>query len=190
MWHPADYPHASAASQPQGAVGRRYAEFFDSILTGLYHSTIMAVARGGLPESIDPVRLADEGRRLEGTIPVVRLPQLAAMCVSGCESGDGSAHVIASFERTVEGSRLLHLQLEAQGCFVCARCLEPVTVVWREKKLFVIARAAEADQVADDADILVADGPLRFYEFIEEALLLSVPMIPAHEECSRPVMPV
>lgn len=161
-------------------------EFFDSILTGLYHYALMTVAQGGLPESIDPVRLADEGRRLEGTIPVERLPRLAAMCVSA----DGSAQVVAGFERTVEGNRLLHLQLDAQASFTCARCLEPVTIVWHEQKLFVIARASEAEQVADDVDILVADGPLRFHEFIEEVLILSAPMIPAHEQCSRPAVPV
>lgn len=165
---------------------RRYPGLFDSILTGLYHPALMAVAHGGLPESIDPVRLADEGRRIEGTIPVARMPRLAAMCVSA----DGAAHVIAGFERTAQGSRLMHLQLDAHASFVCARCLEPVTIAWRARDLFVIARGAEADRIADDADVLVADGPLRFYEFVEEALLLSVPMIPAHEQCGGTAMPV
>ena len=131
----------------------------------------------GLPEYFDPARLADEGAHLEGDIPVGQLPRLAAMCARP----EGSAHVAMDFERSTDGVRLMRLHGQARGVFQCGRCLGDVTVAWRADSLLVIHRSADGERAADgDTDILIADGPVLLRSVVEDELLLTVPMFPAH----------
>lgn len=131
----------------------------------------------GLPEYFDPARLADDGAHLEGEIPIARFPRLAAMCARP----EGSAHVAMDFERSTDGKRLMRLHGEARAVFQCGRCRGDVIVAWRADSLLLIRRTADGEGGGDDdADVLVADGPVPLRSVVEDELLLTVPMFPAH----------
>lgn len=144
---------------------------FDSLSEHSYHLASMQRGPSGLPEYFDPARLADEGAHLEGDIPIGQLPRLAAMCARP----EGSAHVAMDFERSTDGVRLMRLHGQARGVFQCGRCLGDVTVAWRADNLLVIHRSAD-----DDTDVLIADGPVLLRSVVEDELLLTAPMFPAH----------
>lgn len=131
----------------------------------------------GLPEYFDPARLADDGAHMEGDIPIAQFPRLTAMCARP----EGGAHVAMDFERSTDGKRLMRLHGEARAVFRCGRCLGDVTIAWRADSLLLIRRSTDSEGAADDeADVLVADGPVLLRSVVEDELLLTVPMFPAH----------
>jgi uncharacterized protein len=135
--------------------------------------------RKELPDNFDPAHLADEGMRLEGDLPMGRLPRLAALCA---EPGGGT-RVVMDFERTTDGKRIMRLRADAQAVFECGRCLGKVAVSWRAESVLVIRRSAEAsDSTEEDTETLIADGPVSLRDVVEDELLLAVPMFPVHAD--------
>jgi len=137
---------------------------------------------GGLPASIDLIRLADQGDHLSGIIPLNRMTRL----LTGCRSDEGVVTVDLSFHydgqrdmRTIIGA------VETEISLNCERCLEPMTLLLRsEVNLLVLLPGQESLAETDDA--LIADGPVSLAELVENELLLALPMMPMHpmDQCS------
>jgi len=140
---------------------------------------------GRLPDQIDPIRLADEGARLQGEIDIAALTRLDAL-----RSGDspGAVNIDLWFERSLQGVRTLRGKLKVQFAATCQRCLEPVDVDIEARPFMEIRTEDAAESITDGAEVLVVDGPLRLGGFVEDELLLAMPMIPAHRPgaCAAP----
>jgi uncharacterized protein len=131
---------------------------------------------GGLPVSVDPVRLADQDARLRGSLPIARMKRLVSMCVSDA----GEARLELNFRREAEsGLRRITGWIEAVVQCRCERCMEP----------FALPLAAEVDllvvppgsgELAGEGDVLEADGPVSLSEIVENELILAMPMVPMH----------
>lgn len=132
-----------------------------------------------LPAEIDPLRLADEGRTLEGEWPAGMFSRLAGIT--------GAVRVSLQFERLAHGARRMHGRIEAAVETPCQRCLEPVRVPLRVEP-DVLLKAGEARDDASDTDVLAVNGPLKLAEYVEDELLLAMPMIPVHTDpaCELP----
>jgi uncharacterized protein len=69
----------------------------------------------------------------------------------------------------------------------CMRCSEPVSDHLEFKRLLRLCKSdQEADTIEldDEIDPVVASGKVNALEWLEDELLLSLPMFPSHEGCS------
>lgn len=152
-----------------------------------YHARLMS---GRLPREIDPVRLADEGARIEGELAGESFTRLRAQRHPGV--GPEPVHVQLEFERTPHGVRLLHGTFRTRMLVTCQRCLGPLPLALEVHPLLVLLGPSEAPPTTDEeADTLVVEGRIDLAELVENELLLAMPMFPVHQdgECAAPGAP-
>jgi uncharacterized protein len=134
---------------------------------------------GQLPESIDPIQLAERGARLTGTLPLKSMPRISR----GSLAGSGDVIVDLSFERSVgEKIFLMHGALRVRLRVTCQRCLEAMDLDLEASPWLILLKAgARLAPRVDDADVLVVDKPLSLSALVEDELLLTQPMVPMHD---------
>ena len=133
---------------------------------------------GQLPAQIDPIRLADEGARLHGTLPGSEMSRLLGLVLPN--SRPEPVAVDLQFERTGQGVRRMHGTIRTQVEMACKRCLKPLKVEVVAQPLFVLLQPGEAEP--EECETLVAEAPLSLAELAEDELLLAMPMSPGHAE--------
>jgi len=133
---------------------------------------------GQLPVQIDPIRLADEGARLCGTLPGSEMSRLRGLTLP--DSRPGQVAVDLQFERTGQGVRRLHGTIRTQVEMACKRCLKPLKVEVVAQPLFVLLQPGEAEP--EEGETLVVEAPLSLAELVEDELLLAMPMSPGHAD--------
>lgn len=143
---------------------------------------------GRLPEQIDPIRLAEEGARLVGELPLGAFPRLREQCRPGSASGPVAIELL--FERVGQGVRLMRGRLHVRLELDCQRCLEALTLDLEARPFLQLLVPGEAP-TGSEAEVLVVEGPQRLSELVEEELLLVMPMVPMHAEgdCVAPLAP-
>jgi len=133
----------------------------------------------GLPATFDPLRLADEGRRLAGSLPIKGFARLAQAGVRP----RGAVEIDLQFRRTGQGARMLEAQMATELWLTCQRCLEELRLPLTLTPTFYFARAeSEAESIPEESELVVVDQPLVLADFVEDELLLALPMIPMHAE--------
>jgi uncharacterized protein len=132
---------------------------------------------GGLPANIDPIRLADQGTRLSGTIPLKRMKRL----LTYCRSEEGEVRVDLEFCRDPESNRrTVQGTVEAEIDTTCERCLEPMKLLL-EARVNLLLTTHEPGDVEEQEDVLVVENePTALSELVENELILAMPMIPMH----------
>lgn len=143
--------------------------------------------RGGLPELIDPLHLADAAVRLAGELPVARLARLKAMLASE----DASVRVTARFGMDEQGRRVLELAATADLEMTCQRCMGSVAVpVAVDTTLELVPEEAAADTASPRYEpLFVGRDRMSLTEIVEDELLLQLPMIPRHEAGDSACLP-
>lgn len=136
--------------------------------------------RGGLPEHIDPLHLADAAVQLAGDLPVARLQRLKAMLASE----DGSVRVTARFGVDEQGRRVLELKATASLEMTCQRCMGRVAVPVAVDAALELVPEESADDAASERyePLFVSRDRMSLAEIVEDELLLQLPMIPRHED--------
>lgn len=135
----------------------------------------------GLPAAIDPLKLAERGSRLTGTLPLRRMSRLAEFCLDD----RGEVEVDLEFGRREQDNRLgMTGRLAVQLRVTCPRCLEPVEWRLEANPDVVLLKPAEGEQ--DDADSMVIEQVLELNQLVEDELLLALPMYTAHPEGQCP----
>ena len=121
---------------------------------------------GQLPAQIDPIRLADEGARLYGTLPGSEMSRLQELTLPN--SRPEQVAVDLQFERTGQGERRMHGTIRTQVEMACKRCLKPLTVEVVAQPLFVLLQPGEAEP--DEYEALVVEAPLSLAELEKSGL--------------------
>lgn len=134
-----------------------------------------------LPDEIDPLRLADEGRALDGELSAGNFKRLSGVV--------GPVTVALRFERTAHGTRHLRGTIKAQVETTCQRCLETITLRLEATPDVELATSEPSAGAQDEADTLVVTGRWLLQEYVEDELLLVMPMIPAHTESPCRALP-
>jgi uncharacterized protein len=131
-----------------------------------------------LPERVDPYRLADQRRILEGDYALEKMPRL----VDAVEQASGQAHVSFEFNRSPQGYAEIKGHIEAELVLVCQRCLGPMDYsVYSKIHLAIVPSDALATQLQNEIDTVVIPEEMFLRDFIEDELMLSLPLIPRHE---------
>lgn len=84
----------------------------------------------------------------------------------------------------------LHLEVYAQLPLICQRCLAPVEArPFSERSFrFVVDEAtAAAEDDESEEDVLVLDARFDWPQLVEDELIMSLPLVPMHEQCPQPV---
>lgn len=137
---------------------------------------------GSLPHLIDAQKWADREGEIDQVFPLAAFPRVR----EGAVSDAGEIKVHCKVSRNTQGLMKLDAELGATVQLACQRCLEPVTCsVQSTVSIFLLRSEEIADQLSDDADFLVLDEEGRFVllEALEDELILSLPLVPAHENC-------
>ena len=135
-------------------------------------------------QSLNPLRLAKAGERLEGDIRLDSMERIADMVLEN----QGVLHYCLRFGVDDSGTHFVESEISTQLVMRCQRCLEPVTIDIHKLTLLGIVRSkTEAESLAVKYEPLVLDEDvIRVNDLVEDELLLAIPYSPLHpkEQCS------
>lgn len=153
-------------------------------------------AKSWNPLRLDVPAFARAGALLDGQWPAAELPRLAESAAAEAPAAGWTAvrWQLSGEERPVRGGEpelWLHLQVQAEACPTCQRCLQPVRIPLLVDGRFRFVRdeatAAELDADSDE-DVLVLSRSFDVREWVEDELLLALPIVPLHDpECPAPL---
>lgn len=131
-----------------------------------------------LPERVEPFRLAETGRRLNGELPAGKLKRLADLLFSK----DTVIRVALEFDKRDRDVHCVSGTLIGELVLTCQRCLGslqfPVDI------RFSVAMAhnpAEAERLPAGLDpLIIEDDTLSIAELVEDEILLRLPIVPMH----------
>lgn len=151
--------------------------FFDTKSQKYYDARLMSV-----PAVIDSLEFARSVQQISGQLPAASLHRLedvlydAAGCVDYRIRGD----------QDERGRPLLRLSITGQLHLQCQRCLGLLEYSIRASNTLLVATVGglSDDELADpDApDVVEASSELNVAEFVEDEVLLSLPLAPRHPE--------
>ncbi len=135
--------------------------------------------QAGHPQQIFPEQLADAGENLSGTLTIESMGRLAGLLASK----EGKVDYSLDFARHEQGWVRIDGQFSSRLSMSCQRCLKPVDVeISHEIKVAVVSDDKAAVSIPGEFEpLLVADRSLLLNEFIEEELLLALPLAPSHD---------
>ena len=132
------------------------------------------------PAAIDGLAFARNRAVLEGRLGMESLPRLAQ---SGC-SGSVLDFVLTG-EINERGKPGLKLAVDGSVSLECQRCLGNLEFpVHIEAQLEFALSEAESTAADDDIERVVASRELSVAALVEDEVLLALPMVPKHEQCS------
>jgi uncharacterized protein len=140
---------------------------------------------------IDVREFAKSGGRLAGTVAAVRLARLFDLLT------DDSGSVSYDLAGRLDDDGNPRLQIDVAGRFSvrCQRCLGPVPqVIASRRELRFLSDASLLPEVADEApdvDDLPMPAAMRVLDWVEDEILLGLPISPRHDEggCRPPPNP-
>lgn len=134
-----------------------------------------------LPIEINPYRLIEQRRILDGQVPLRALSRIQELT----SSDEGDVAVYLEFIKTDTGLPTIKGTLQATIPLQCQRCLDLYNFEVNSKlEVVLITTDAEAERLQDSYDTwLVEDDKIFMQDFVEDELLLSLPVIAKHEDC-------
>ncbi len=139
-----------------------------------------------LPVEVDPFKLVEQGRLFTGRIPQHDFSRLSDLLYSNNESeNDKLVEVDLEFTRTDTGLPLIKGNLKADLKMVCNRCLEATELnINSPLEVVLVSSDEQAERLQEGFDIwLVEEQTLFLQDFIEDEILLAMPIVISHDEC-------
>lgn len=135
-----------------------------------------------LPVEIDPFRLVEQGKILEGRIPLSDFPRIQEMLVEG---EDELVDVRLEFTKTNTKLPVVTGQISVELQMLCNRCLNASSVTLEhELEVVLVTTDSHAEELQQGFDTwLVEDKQIFLRDFIEDEILLELPIVVAHDEC-------
>ncbi len=144
-----------------------------------------------MQDPLDVGQLAAQRTQLEREFPIDGFERVRSSLAR--PEGQAAAHFrfhVAGNYPALEGA------VRAKAWLVCQRCLQEFeATVESPVRVAFVGRDAEAGRVPDEYDAVTAPGGrLELLEFVEDELLLALPLVPMHptpQDCTgRRTMPV
>ncbi len=120
--------------------------------------------------------------RIAGVVSPAALPRLSSML---CNT-DGQIVVDLQFDLDEQRIRTVQGSAEGHVFMTCQRCLEPVEVAVEAAFNLAIAFSEEsATTLPRNYDpLIVEEEEMELLDMVEEELILSLPLVPYHDDCS------
>ena len=155
----------------------------------------------GLPGQIDAFEFARRGRSQAGVFSVHRLqrlldgladqPSVELVELKGAPEEPGLVRYVLVGQLNASGRPQLVLRVQAKILLECQRCLGPMVLsVDRETAFDLVRREADLGEESFDEDSLdepeklVGSRQFDVLDLIEDELILEVPYVPRHEQCT------
>lgn len=136
--------------------------------------------------SIDTFELARSSAHLQGEIEIERLPRLA----ESLASSDGVLGYRVDGLIDDDGHPGADLHLKGRFQLVCQRCNGPLEFVLdRTTRFRFVASEEELNALPiedDEVDAVVGSRAFKLYDWIEDETILSLPLVPRHDDCPLP----
>lgn len=131
-------------------------------------------------QSINPLRLAKSGKRIEGSLQLDTFERLKGDLLENT----GELKYSLAFDIDGSGLCVIESKIDTQVKLKCQRCLNPVVVdIDKSSLLALVSSKDEIDNLAKELEPLQLEGEtVSVGELIEDELLLSIPISPLHEE--------
>ena len=144
-----------------------------------------------LPIEVNPFRLIEQRRTLTGSLPLAQLPRVQALAVDAAEQ-EFAVEMI--FTHSSSGLPLIAGSVKGELALTCQRCLEPVYVKV-DAALNIVLTTSQTDREPEEEGYelyIVDDERIFVRDFIEDEILLALPVVPRHEACQtlRPLQEV
>nr|WP_067292307.1 YceD family protein [Marinobacterium profundum] len=137
---------------------------------------------GPLPKKVDPRKLAEREVRIQGLASLNGMPRLSSYLVE--EEGD----IIVDLLFSLDPQRIRTVSGNAQGRvhMTCQRCLESVEIDVEASFNLAVAPSEEvAKTLPRHYDpLIVEDEDIELWSVVEEELILNLPVVPFHVDCS------
>ena len=139
---------------------------------------------GGLPDYIEPLRLAETAAVLQGQLELARCERIC----SDCGPQSGRADLSLEFGTDEQKQPYLVLRARAQLRLKCNRCLGDMD--WplaMQVALAIVGSDVLAARLPDHYEPLLVDAePIALLELVEDELLLALPAVAMHPcgECA------
>ena len=136
------------------------------------------MAKGTEPNTIHPDRLSAKGEVFEGVVHPAHLEALDDLV----EEDDGE--LVFRVEARLDGQqrRIVSCKIEGFVMLACQstgeRFRHPVSI---EEQLVLVSAESDLppfEAEGDEADYVVADGPMPVQDLVQEAVVLALPMVP------------
>lgn len=134
-----------------------------------------------LPVEVNPFRLVEQRKRLNGVMPSANMARLQEIALP--ETGDFTVDM--EFTRSISG--LPVIKGYVRGCVMleCQRCMQAVQIEV-DSPLDVALTSHQADERPEQEGLeawLVEDERLFLQDFVEDEVLLALPLVAKHEQC-------
>ena len=152
-----------------------------------------------LPPTLDIEKFAQDHGELSGELCLKDMPRLMAACFSPLPEEVTSETLLVRW-RAQGGVRpsahgtprpWLFLQLEAQLPVRCERCLqaviEHVNLDFEYRFVATEEQAIQEDSESEEV-VLALSRTFNMLELFEDELIMAIPFMPLHEECSAPLI--
>ncbi len=128
---------------------------------------------------LDVDRLSEAEADVDFAVPLAELPRLRAQLANVA----GEVHGRVRFRRAA-GVAVAELTVSGTARLVCQRCLEAMDVgVEAATEVGLVPTEADVSRVPDELEpVLAPDGRISVGELVEEELLLTLPIVPLHED--------
>jgi uncharacterized protein len=142
------------------------------------------------PRRLDVAALCRGSESVEGRAPLAGLPRLCDMLV--LPQGDApdvawSAQGSLRARPGAAAERWLRVRAEARVVLQCQRCLEPLPQgLQADRSILFVDSEKEAERLDQEIEDDVLALPPRFdlLEWIEDELMLALPLVPRHDACA------
>ncbi|MBS0595392.1 MAG: DUF177 domain-containing protein [Proteobacteria bacterium] len=144
------------------------------------------------PRRLDIAAFARAGGALQGEWPLAGFGRLLADAQPAPQaeavvgwSAQGECRQAAGSEPQL----WLRLRAHAAVELRCQRCLQPLAVpIDVDRRLRFVEGEAEAERLDADSDddVLALEPALDLHALVEDELILALPLVPRHDDCSLP----
>jgi uncharacterized protein len=135
------------------------------------------------PLVVDVLELARERGTLEGDLPLAAMPRLTA----SLRRSEGELHYVIRGEVDSRGRPGAEMRLRAQLLLECQRCSsEFLFPLDRTAQFRFVASEEELNALPiedDEVDVIVGGHQTDVVAWMEDEALLSLPLVPRHDEC-------
>lgn len=135
-----------------------------------------------LPNEVDPFRLVEQGRIFQGRIPIGDFPRIKELLAE--DTGE-LVEVELEFSRNEQQMPVITGKVNVSLAMICNRCLDTThTTITSEIDVVLVSSEEQADRLMEGFDTyLIYDQKLVLNDFIEDELLLAMPIVVTHESC-------
>jgi len=134
----------------------------------------------------DPFRFAAEGRKISGTVPLLRLNRLADILFRS----EGEVTYALSGDVEVDGKAFLTLQASGALALQCQRCLSGFEWPLALEAILHLVKPGtpipDEELEIESSDTIEAVADMDVLALLEEEILLAMPIVPRHEDCDAP----